>query len=920
MAGPKSAPKRTSSQVIDLTSDGEDALEPVAKAPRFSQSGPRRSLNSQTSYEPWDDEDDGNELIASTQAAPADAESFELYGVMPSKVVGIRYYNGYANAGETVVLRREPENQYDRNAIRVLNVNREQVGHVPRQLAAKLAGYLDKQELFVEGTLAGWRGEFDIPLNIAMFGPSESNAKRELRDRMQKDRLNLDALKRRDAEEKKKRAAELKNVAKGKKPEKENNTQWANGAITVGDGDGPEDLDQLIDSSVSFNPREAGKVAEQYGAQEEQLLALPKEEQPKGISTQLLPFQLQGLAWLLEHESPQLPKEGGKDVVQLWKRPKKNMYTNFATNFSLQNQEPPLARGGILADDMGLGKTLQIISLIVKDMEKYGNVGPTLIVAPVSVMSNWSGQAELHVNKEWPLKVHTYHGPSRKKMKPEDFKGYDIVITTYGTLSVEYMPRGSKGPPKLPTKEGLYSFQWRRIVLDEGHNIRNPNTKNALAATAIDAHAKWALTGTPIINSLKDLFSLVKFIGLSGGLDKLEIFNSVLIRPMKDGQADAGILLQALMGTICLRRRKDMSFVDLKLPGLTEYVHHIELSTHEQKKYDALQDEARGMLSTYNKASNAGDSRKALQTYRHLLEILLRLRQVCNHWKMCEGRVLDLMSLLERGGKVSLTPDNVKALQDLLQLSIESREECPVCIDDLHDPVITPCGHFFGRSCIQRVIETQHKCPMCRNELQDENNLVGPAVECGDDASSGEEVGDQDTSAKTDGLMKLVDALHKKDDTKIVVFSQWRRYLDIIEPRLAAQGFKTVRLDGSMPAHARDRSLRQFDTDTGTTILLASLGVCAVGLNLVAANTVIMCDSWWAPAIEDQAVDRVHRLGQKRECTVWRLVVKGSVEERTLEVQGEKRKLMAVAMREGPERAGRKKKGGTVGDIQKLLS
>ncbi|KAF4556886.1 SNF2 family N-terminal domain-containing protein 8 [Elsinoe fawcettii] len=911
--------KRSRSDVVDLTqSDDEGAFEPAPKAPRSSQqNAPRSSLASQASFDSVDDENHGNELIPSTQGVSAETEYYELYGVHPAKVVGIRYYNGYANAGETVILRREPENQYDRNAIQVLNVNREQVGHVPRQIAAKLAKYLDQHELIAEGKLSGRRGEFDIPLSIALYGTSDPEARQELRNRMQKDHLNLDAFKKKEKEEKAKRAAELKKVAKGKRPDKD--AQWNNGTITNGDGLGPQEIEEIMDEATVFNPRDAGKVAEQYGAQEEQLLALPKEEQPAGISTPLLPFQLQGVAWLLEHENPKLPEQGGDDVVQLWKRPSNKQFTNIATNFS-QSQEPRLARGGILADDMGLGKTVQIISLIVADRQRNGDrVGPTLIVAPVSVMSNWSGQAELHVDKKASLKVYTYHGQGRKKMKADEFKQYDIVITTYGTLSVEYMPKGSKKAPQMPTKDGLYSFQWRRIVLDEGHNIRNPNTKNALAASAIDAYAKWALTGTPIINSLKDLFSLVKFIGLTGGLDRLEIFNSVLIRPMKEGQADAGILLQALMGTICLRRRKDMSFIDLKLPSLTEYVHHVELTSHEQKKYDALQVEARGMLSSYNQASSSGNSRKAQETYRHLLEILLRLRQVCNHWKMCESRVLDLMSLLSKKGSISLTPDNVKALQDLLQLSIESQEECPICMDTLTDPVITPCAHVFCRPCIQRPIELQHKCPMDRNPLEDDTCLVGPAVDCGEDASAEEKVADEDTSAKTDDLLKLVGAIHKKDDTKIVIFSQWRRYLDIIEPRLAAQGQKTARIDGSMPAHLRDKSLRQFDSDPSTTILLASLGVCAVGLNLVAANTVIMCDSWWAPAIEDQAIDRVHRLGQKRQCTVWRLVVKGSIEERTLEVQGEKRKLMAVAMREG-EGAGRRKRGrGTVGNIQKLL-
>ena len=148
-------------------------------------------------------------------------------------------------------------------------------------------------------------------------------------------------------------------------------------------------------------------------------------------------------------------------------------------------------------------------------------------------------------------------------------------------------------------------MNWGRVILDEGHNIRNPQTKAALAATGLLAECRWVLTGmrlrsgprtsrlilkgTPIVNNLKDLYSLVKFLHLTGGLERLEIFNSVLIRPLNAGNEAANLLLQALMSTICLRRMKDMKFVDLRLPELTEYVHRIEFLPHEKEKYEALQ-------------------------------------------------------------------------------------------------------------------------------------------------------------------------------------------------------------------------------------------------------------------------------------------------------------------------------------------
>ena len=459
-------------------------------------------------------------------------------------------------------------------------------------------------------------------------------------------------------------------------------------------------------------------------------------------------------------------------------------------------------------------------------------------------------------------------------------------------------------------------MNWRRVVLDEGHNIRNPNTKAAVSASSLMARSRWVLTGTPIINNLKDLFSLVKFLRLSGGLERLEIFNSVLIRPLNAGDGNATLLLQALMGTICLRRKKEMKFIDLRLPELSEYVHRIEFLPHEREKYEALQAEAKGMLEKYQLRRNQG-SAKALQTYRHLLEVLLRLRQVCNHWKLCGERVTSLLSLLESQKVVDLTPENREALQEMLQLSIDTRDECPVCLSDLHNPVITACAHVFGFECIERVIETQHRCPMCRAELMDEANLVRPAAALGE-AVQEVDIDIDTSSSKTEALLSILKASHRKPGTKVVIFSQWTSFLNIIQKQLDEHKYNYTRIDGTMSAPRRDEAMVRLEKDPKCTIMLASLAVCSVGLNLVAANQVILADSWWAPAFEDQAIDRVHRLGQTKPTTVFRLVMEGSIEERVLDIQSEKRKLMMAAFQ---EKAGKRTGGKTarLTDIENLL-
>ena len=541
----------------------------------------------------------------------------------------------------------------------------------------------------------------------------------------------------------------------------------------------------------------------------------------------------------------------------------------------------------------------------------------TLIIAPVGVMSNWSGQIAHHIKPDHALRVMVYHGNNKKPMKAEDFGEYDVVITSYGTLATEYFPRGKKDAPPVPRSQGLFSTHWRRVILDEGHIIRNPQTKSALAAQNLMAKSRWVLTGTPIINNLKDLFSLVRFIGLTGGLERLEIFNSVLIRPLNQGDVNASLLLQALMATVCLRRKKEMTFVDLKLPELSEYVHRIDFLDHEREKYEALQVEAKGLLHTVqrNQTSSSG---KGQDTYRHLLEMLLRLRQVCNHWKLCGERVTSVLSLLESQKVVDLTPENKRALQDMLQVSIESREDCPICLENLHNPVITACAHVFGSDCIERVIETQHRCPMCRAEPLELDSLVRPAVELGE-TSDQPDIDTNTSSSKVEALLSILKASSKKPGTKTVIFSQWTSFLNIIQAQLEVHGYKYARIDGTMRANQRDASLTALENDPECTIMLASLAVCSVGLNLVAANQVILADSWWAPAIEDQAVDRVHRLGQKKPTTVWRLVMNDSIEDQVLNIQAEKRKLMMTAFQ---EKTGKRMKEGStarMGDIERLL-
>lgn len=129
------------------------------------------------------------------------------------------------------------------------------------------------------------------------------------------------------------------------------------------------------------------------------------------------------------------------------------------------------------------------------------------------------------------------------------------------------------------------------------------------------------------------------------------------------------------------------------------------------------------------------------------------------------------MDQLEKQKVVELNPENLKALQDMLSLSIQSQEDCPICLDNLHNPVITPCAHAFGRECIERVIETQHKCPMCRADLKDNSILVQPANDFGDEGKD-DSLDLDASSTKLEALIGILNA-SKGTGNKTVVFSQW---------------------------------------------------------------------------------------------------------------------------------------------------
>jgi SWI/SNF-related matrix-associated actin-dependent regulator of chromatin subfamily A3 len=246
---------------------------------------------------------------------------------------------------------------------------------------------------------------------------------------------------------------------------------------------------------------------------------------------------------------------------------------------------------------------------------------------------------------------------------------------------------------------------------------------------------------------------------------------------------------------------------------------------------------------------------------------------------------------------VSKNPELLKKLASLVDDGEDF--DCPICLSPPAKTVITSCTHIYCQTCILKILKSSSsRCPICRRSLSKEDLFVAPEVQHPDEDGSGNLDSDKPLSSKVQALLELLKRSQKEDpSSKSVVFSQFRKMLLLLEGPLKRAGFNILRLDGSMSVKKRSDVIKQF-THVGPdalTVLLASLKAAGAGVNLTAASTVYLFDPWWNPGVEEQAMDRVHRIGQTKAVKAVRLIVKGSIEERILELQERKKRLISGA-------------------------
>lgn len=425
---------------------------------------------------------------------------------------------------------------------------------------------------------------------------------------------------------------------------------------------------------------------------------------------------------------------------------------------------------GILADEMGLGKTIQTLAWIQLGRSDEDHQGrPALIVCPTSLVENWREEAARFTPN---LKVLLLHGANRHR-RWKNVARSDVVITSYALMRRDIEKH----------LEHTYSI----AILDEAQHIKNRSTQNALAAKRLKAEHRLVLTGTPIENSVTDLWSIMDFL-MPGYLGHHKDFREFYELPILNGGSlgdYAQAKLRRKLHPFMLRRLK--KHVAKDLPPKIERIAPCKLTEDQHRVYTQLLDDSREKISSMVEKEGFNKSRM------EILKTLLRLRQTCCH--------IDLLQM-----------EGVKSRHPSAKMEL-----------------------FF--------------------EL----------------------------------LNEALDSKHR-----VLVFSQFTSMLAILRTEMDARDTKYCYLDGS----TRDRQevVKRFNQNHDIPVFLMSLKAGGTGLNLTGADMVIHFDPWWNPAVEDQATDRAHRIGQKRTVYSVKLVTRGTVEEKVVEMQQRKQGIIDATL------------------------
>ncbi|XP_050367441.1 TATA-binding protein-associated factor BTAF1 [Argentina anserina] len=481
---------------------------------------------------------------------------------------------------------------------------------------------------------------------------------------------------------------------------------------------------------------------------------------------------------------------------------------------------------GILCDDMGLGKTLQASAIVASDVVEHrfsndSNIPPSLIICPSTLVAHWAFEIEKYIDDS-VLSTLQYVGSVQDRSSlREKFDKHNVIITSYDVVRKDI--------------DYLGKLLWNYCILDEGHVIKNAKSKITLSVKQLKAHNRLILSGTPIQNNIMDLWSLFDFL-MPGFLGTERQFQATYGKPLvaardpkcsaKDAEAGA-LAMEALHKQVMpflLRRTKDEVLSDLPEKIIQDRfceLSPVQLKLYEQFSGSHVRQEISSMVKL-NESADTGGRTDSPQASSHVFQALKYLLKLCSH------------PLLVLGDKL---PDSIDFLLS------ETLPGVSDIISELHKPYHSP-----KLVALQEILE-----------------------ECGIgvDASGSE------------GAVGV-------GQHRVLIFAQHKAFLDLIERDLFHTYMKSVtylRLDGSVEPEKRFDIVKAFNSDPTIDVLLLTTHVGGLGLNLTSADTLVFMEHDWNPMRDHQAMDRAHRLGQKKVVSVHRLIMRGTLEEKVMSLQ-----------------------------------
>ncbi|KAE8778373.1 DNA repair protein RAD16 [Hordeum vulgare] len=533
------------------------------------------------------------------------------------------------------------------------------------------------------------------------------------------------------------------------------------------------------------------------------------------------------------------------------------------------------------------------------------------------------------------LKIHLryYCGPdalrTEKQAKQKSKKSADTKVKGKGKASAHKRKNGieEEDCEELASesrgKSLLHSVRWERIILDEAHFIKDRRCNTARAVFALESEYKWALSGTPLQNRVGELYSLIRFLQIfpysnyfckdcdcqildtnmkkkcDCGHSSVRHFcwwNKYIATPILygsasfDGRRAMTLLKEKVLKGIVLRRTKIGRAADLALPPKTVTLRRDSFDRNEMEFYEALYTQSCTQFDSYVVAGTL------LNNYAHIFDLLTRLRQAVDHPYLVA---------------FSKTAESLEACKDQPNGAMES--QCGICHELAEDVVVTSCDHVFCKTCLMEYSATlgNVSCPSCSEpltvDLTTENSRRKVPANLKGGKRSGilgrlQSLADFKTSTKIDALREEIRNMIEHDGSaKGIVFSQFTSFLDLIEFSLQRSGIKCVQLNGKMNMVEKGRAIDTFINDPDCRIFLMSLKAGGVALNLTVASHVFLMDPWWNPAVESQAQDRIHRIGQFKPIRSTRFVIKDTVEERILQLQEKKQLVFDGTVGDSPE-------------------